>query len=268
MTEQPHQDHWWGEFELSLDETAKWEIGPLRFWLHRSSLEWRLAHDWTDDEMARDWSLTRPSALPEEMVETERFAVRETGSAVHLRPLPASRAVVARPKTPFRVLPGQRSRIFISSPLWVEIAAGPGPTILRELPSRRLSDTWFGASTRDGELSYALKTNTRTSLHEMPRAVHRLLTPVVVENRGEDSLLVERLSLPVPFLSVYGMENGETWSEEVRMLRTEAGEMAELDVRHGPPAEAGGAGRLSEPRQTSERGQLFRAFGSLLGFDL
>ena len=268
MNKEERQRPWWGEYELELDEAVKWEIGPLHLWLRRSRSEWRLAHDWLEEDSA-EWSFFRAAELPEDGAGTERFAVSETTSGVRLRPLPAARAVVARPKTPFRVLPGQRARVFLSSPLWVEIGVGGGvaPTLLRELPTKRLSDTWFGATTREGELSYALKTSARTSLEEMPRADYRLLTPVVIENRATDPLLVERLSVPVPYLSIYGADSGAVWSEEVGMLRTEDGDMAELDVRDGAPAEATGATKLSEPRLVAEKGHLFRAFGSLLGLD-
>jgi hypothetical protein len=258
---------WWGEYELGVHEIAKWQIGPLQFWLHRGASEWRLAHDWLDKSARNRWDVLRDTELPEGEIGSERFAVSEDGAEVRLRPLAADRSVVARPKTPFRVLAGQRSRVFISSPLWVEIGVGVAPTVLCELPTERLSDTWFGATTLDGELCYALKTNARTSLEEMPRAADRLLTPAVIENRGPDALLVERLNLPVPFLSIYGGEAGEAWSEEVNLLRTEGGNMAELDVLDGPPAEAAGATRLSAARQIPEQGHLFRAFGSLLGFE-
>lgn len=264
MSARQERPSWWGDYELRSGEAAMWRVGPLDFWLHRGPAEWRLAHEWSDGER-EDWLLVQPATLPEDLAETERFAVRETGPAVRLRPRPADRPVVARPKTPFRVLPGETSRVFISSPLWVEISAGGEPVALREIATRRLSDTWFGPSSRQGELCYALKTNARTSLAEMPRAVYRLLTPVVIENRAEEPLLVERLSLPVPFLSVFGDAAGNAWSEEVRMLHPEDDDMAELDVRAGVPAEARGAARLCEPRRVAERGHLFQAFGSLLG---
>lgn len=267
MSERETRRPWWGDYELDLDQAASWQIGPLTVWLHRGEAEWRLGHQWSEDDRAEGWRLTLPAEPPEEGIETERFAVRRTEPSVRLRPVSADRAVVARPRTPFRVLPGQSSRVFISSPLWVEIGAAGVDAALKEMPTRRMSDTWFGASTREGELCYALKTNARTNLEELPRVCYRLLTPVVIDNRAAQPLVVERLSLPVPFLSIYGAEDCDAWSEEVRMLHTEDGGMAELDIREGLPPEARGAKRLSEPRRMAQQGHLFQAFGSLLGFD-
>ncbi len=258
---------WWGDYEAEVGETSGWEIGPLHFWLQRDANEWKLAHQWDDDDERADWQLTRPASWPEDEMPTERFAASGTREPVSLRPLPADRSVVARPRSPFQVLPGQRTRIFLSSPLWVEIRVGPDATPLRELPAKRLSDTWFGPTTRVGELSYALKTSARTDLDGMPRAAYRFLTPVVIENRASDALVVERLNLPVPFLAIYDGTGDTAWSEEVALVRTESGDVAELDIHEGPPEEAAGAARLSEPRQVAAKGHLFRAFGSLLGFD-
>ena len=268
MSAEETQRPWWGDYELELDETARWKVGPLTFWLYRGRSEWRLSHEWADGEADVGWRVTRPATVPEGRGTTERFALTATETSVRLRPLSADRAVVARPKTPFRVLPGQSSRVFISSPLWVEICTGDDSLVLGELPTRRLSDTWFGSTTRQGELCYALKTSARTNHEELPRVAYRVVTPVVIDNRAEAPLVVERLNLPVPFLSVYGTDDGDAWTEEVRMLHSAEDQMAELDVREGPPMEAEGADRSSEPRGVAEKGHLFRAFGSLLGFDL
>lgn len=255
---------WWGEYDLEVDETVQWTIGPLDLWLRRGHAEWRLSHEREQDGAQDDWAFVRSAPPPQDSVQTQRFALSSTSPKVVLAPRAADRPVVVRPNNPFRVLPGQRTRIFISSPLWVEIAVGEGPTILAELPTKRLSDTWLGASTREGELCYALKTSARTDLAEMPHAAYRLLTPVVIENRASEALLVERVSLPVPFLSVYGRVAGEAWSEEVAMLNSAGGELTELEVHEGPPAEADDSEAIGRPRQTADRGHLFRAFGSLL----
>lgn len=267
MNESEQQRPWWAEYELGIGEVAGWEIGPLRLWLQRGAAEWRMAHDWVDAHEQRGWRVVRPAVFPEGNVEAERFALSATDSGVRLRPLPADRPVVARPKTPFRVLPGQQSRVYVSAPLWVETSVTDGGVVLSELPTKRLSDTWFGSTTREGELCYVLRTNARTELEEMPRASYRLLTPVVIQNRSETALLVERLNLPVPFLSIYRSTTRETWSEEVHMLWKEGGDMAELDIRKGAPAEARGAALLGAPRRLARKGHVFRAFGSLLGFD-
>jgi hypothetical protein len=255
---------WWGDFEFELDRADRWEIGALDLWVHRAPAEWKLAHQWIDGGGREEWRRHRLVDFPDEGVASERFAVQQTGGIIHLRALTADRSVVARPKTPLRVPSGQQARIFVSSPLWLEVAVGPNRTFLKELATRRLSKTWFGPSTRDGEILYALKTGARTRGDDLPRRPYRLTTPIVIRNEAEDMLVIERLNLPVPHLSIYD-KDGALWSEEVTMLHAEVGDLAELDLKSGPPPEAEGAQRLSGPRQHSARGHLFRAFSSILG---
>jgi hypothetical protein len=255
---------WWGDLEFELERTDRWEIGTLNLWIHRAQAEWKLAYEWIDGGGREQWRRESGVDFPEEGVASERFAVQQTGGIVHLRALTADRSVVARPRTPLRVPSGQRARIFVSSPLWIEVAVGPDRTFLKELSTRRLSKTWFGPNTRDGEVLYALKTGARTRGDDLPTRPYRFRTPIVIANEAEDTLMVERLNLPVSHLSVY--ENaGTLWSEEVTMLRTDSDDLAELDLRPGPPLEAEGARRLSGPREVSARGHLFRAFSSILG---
>lgn len=255
-------------FELELGSVDRWELGNLELWIHRVASEWRLGHAWDDSVDREGWRREPAEDLPEltadgRKIVAERFAVRQTGGIVRLTARTPDRSVVARPRTPLRVPSGHEARIYVSSPLWVEIAVGEATTLLRELPIRRLSNTWFGPSTREGELAYALKTSGRTSVEDLPHRPYRFVTPVVIDNQASDTLVVERLNLPVPNLSLFGAVDS-LWSESVRMLRRESGDMAELDVRPGPPKEADGAESLGGSREPAGRGHLFRAFSSIL----
>ncbi len=263
MAERKDREGWWGDYELEVDRAESWAIGSLKLWIHRAASEWRLAYRWLDEEEPETWEHQTAVDVPEEGVEGERFAVDRTGGTVRLRAVTADRSVIARPRTPLRVPPGQQARIYVSSPLWVEVAVGEAPTVLRDLAAKRQSSTWFGSPPREGELAYALKTGARTRLEELPTRPYRFVTPVVIENQAADTLFVDRLNLPVPNLSVFAV--GEAlWSEEIRLLRSEEGDLAELDLRSGPPREAPGAGLLSEARHASEKGHLFQAFSSFL----
>ena len=253
---------WWREFEFDEQEADRWEIGNLNLWLGRAATEWRLAHQWVDKDREH-WRRERHVAFPGEGVSSERFAMSQTDSTVRLRAMTADRNVVVRPRLPLRVPSGQQAKIFISSPLSIGVSVGEQATFLRELPTRRLSKTWFGPSTREGELAYVLKTEARTVLTDLLVRPHRMVTPILIENRAEDTLEVERLSLPVPRLSLFGTSGG-LWSEAVRLLREEPGSLAQLDITPGPPSEAQDAVELGEPRESSNSRYLFRAFSSIL----
>lgn len=124
----------------------------------------------------------RAEELPED---AETFRVAQCGDVGPLKlvPIMADRLVVSRPKSPFRILPGQHATLFVSTPAWVRIALGNGKA-LAELPLFRPSDTWFGPSTLVGELGYAARTHCRLDVCDVPFRPHRAVTPLRVENRS------------------------------------------------------------------------------------
>jgi hypothetical protein len=59
-----------------------------------------------------------------------------------VRPLLADRDVVARLATPLRIPAESEATFFVSTPLWA--AFWVGDTVAMEVPTVRLSDTWWG----------------------------------------------------------------------------------------------------------------------------
>src|SRR5690625_5517561 len=76
-----------------------------------------------------------------------------------------------------------------------------------EIPTKILSDTWFGPNTQMGTLCYASKTYTRSSRQEVTPRPHRAVTPVTVRNQSEELLSIDKLSIPVPHLALYGRDD-------------------------------------------------------------
>ncbi len=260
---------WWGDYELEPGEIVRWDLGPLRLWAGRLEAEWRIAFEPAADldEEPETVTVERGAEPPGETARRERFVAPAGATTLAVRPLVADRTIVARPREPLHVPPGQEAVIFVSSPVWVELAVtGEPPVRLRDLPVKRLTDTWLGASTREGELAYALKTQARLQLAEMPLRPYRVLTPVAIRNEADALLPIDRLNLPVPYLSVFPAAGGALWTERVLMVGGDDTGMASFDVVPGPAPEAAGAELLHGPRLVAERGRLVRAFSSLLGF--
>lgn len=256
--------HWWAPLSIPSGRTAVLRLGPLTLRLNRSNHEWLLGiengkADATPGAVAGvDLDATPPAA------NALRYVYRDSGDLAVFRPMLADRPVVVKPRQPVFVLPGQEAVFYISTPVWVGVRAGRAETLLRECPAERLSEIWFGPDTMIGELCYATPTHARHRLEELPLRPHRVVTPVRVENRAETYLPVEKLSLPVPLLSIYGSDDGSLWTESVHMLRSTDSDMATLAVDAGPPSHVRGAVRLGEPRQAQRTG-LVRAFSGLFG---
>jgi len=265
-----HGPAWWGRYNLDTKQTALWEIGPLKLAIQRQANEWQIAYEpgmgmGIDPDNA-GWQF-QPAVPVIDMFDyanVARHATRETAEAVWLRPLLADRSLISRPLTPLYVPAGETAIIFVRSPLWLRIEAGDPPNTLQELPMLRLSDTWFGPSTMEGELCYASRTSARLNLDNLPLGPHHAVTRMTIENRADSQLLVERLNLPVPYLALFEASDGLLWTQEVTMTRSRDTAMADFRIEPNPPERAGAVKRLSEPRQTKSIKTAIYTFGALL----
>ncbi|MDR2876816.1 MAG: hypothetical protein LBV36_02060 [Chromatiales bacterium] len=254
------ESRWWTPQTIPSGHTATLRLGTLELRLNRSNHEWLLALEKThEDEVAGTIHIANQSPLGANAL---RYTYHDSSNLALFRPALADRPVVIKPRQPVFVLPGQEAVFYISTPTWVAVCVGASQTVLREFPSERLSETWFGPNTIVGELSYAIATHARSHLSELPLRPYRVVTPVRIENRAETPLPMKKLSLPVPLLSIYGLANGSLWTESVHMLRTTDSDMAMLNVESGPPSYAQGAALLSKPRQADRTG-LVRVFSDL-----
>lgn len=261
----PSHKTWWGEYALEPGQTGRWRIGALTLWAHRRTGEWRLAHGSSNDPFDDGVHVEVPSAepIPSQGLTAMRYGMKRTDPTLVLEPALPDRPVVSRPDTPFYVLAGEEVRLYISAPVWVRALAGARK--LLEVPVYRPSDTWFGPSTREGEVCYDSRTSCRTELADLPQRPHRAVAAVRIRNRTGESVLIERLNLPVPFLSVYASPAGTLWTQGVTLEMANEGGTAELRIDKGAPPEAEGAALVSGAREDADRNLLVRALSALIG---
>jgi hypothetical protein len=256
---------WWSPREVPWGQTLHCRVGPLTLDVHHARGEWQLAVLQDEESFApsqADFTL-RDGGIGD--AATQRFIVSRSGDRLTVLPLLADRPMVIRPRQSVFLPTGEEVTLYMSSPATLRVEVGDPPVLLCEVATVPLSDTWFGPSTREGELCYSGRTHARHTLAEVPRRAHRVITPVHVRNEVETPLPLDKLSLPVPLLSVYGGADGSLWTESVSLVRTSASDMATLKVDRGPPPWAGAAELISGPREAHARGGLVRAFGMLFG---
>ncbi len=260
------KDPWWGEFPIEAGATAQWEIGPLRIAVQRLANEWIVAYEHnetTDDEQVwrsvySDLDLNR-----EAFASVSRYLWESEPEQITVLPALADRAVVSRPFTPFTVAAGGRATVYVSTPLWFVLASGSPAQTLFEIPIQRPSDTWFGPSTREGETCYASRTHVRLNLLNLNMDPCRAITQVHIHNNAPIPLLIERLNLPVPYLSLFHTQAGALWTETVTVGQTRGTSLAEFNIEEEPPTDATGAKLLCVPRQNAQEGMLVRAISAL-----
>lgn len=266
---------WWEPVALERGETRFWEIGPVRLWATRMAQEWRVSTRTGPDPLAADLSVAPGAGPPvDDDAAVTRYGFGDTPRLARLLPATADRPVVVESNSPFVVPGGEEVTLFMNGVLWLRFGVSesrsptrPGldlpPDPLLEMPFFRPSDTWFGRSTTTGELCYASRTAARFDLDKVPRQPHRAITRIQIRNRASRELLLEKLKIPVPHLSLFADESGHLWTESVTLEREEVDGTAKIRISDRPPDLAGRTTLVAGPRVSGRPGLLERAFGNL-----
>ena len=189
-----------------------------------------------------------------------RYIVNSNTDALEIKRSLADRTVVCRPKSPITIVPGASVIMYLSTPIWLTIGVVDNKyKLLKEVATQRLSDTWFGASTREGELCYASQTLGRLDIDKLPFRAHRAITPLLIENQADNDLIFERIALPVPSLSLFATKSGQLWTQNVSLIREDDGDFAKLKLGHPQPDSV----LINGPRVELGHGQLIRAFSAI-----
>jgi hypothetical protein len=257
---------WWGTFTLQENESRFWEIGALLLGIERRKQEWRIASNSSNDQEKFNIqvALEKSPSFSKDELEFRRFVFSRTSPAVTLTPMLADRSQVSRAEIPFYISTNEHATIYVSSPVWVKIEVGSENTQLDDIPTLRLSDTWHGPNTRDGELCYSSRTFCRTNLDEVTLRGNRVLTPIIIYNHSHQPLLIEQLSIPLPFLSVFvEPSSGTLWTEEI-VIRNEPHHKHHVKQGKGAPHIAPSASLVSAPRLALKQNNFMNLFYSLL----
>ncbi|MBU0743609.1 hypothetical protein KKG45_05820 [bacterium] len=257
---------WWGGFEFAAGEMRAWRLGPLEVWITRAAAEFRVAtrSDPGGDEFALRAGEPCTEPVPDD-AELVRYGVRDASRRLEIAPAAADRAVIVKSETTFIVPPGGATTAFISSPIWLRIQLPEPRRLLHEEPAQRPSDTWFGASTLEGELCYAIRTSVRFDLKNLPVRPYRAVSVVRILNHADTPLPLARLRLPLPYLSFYADGDGRLWTESVTLDRRQDDDLAEIKLGKSAPREAGQCTKVTGPREEMEKKHLIRSFTGLLG---
>jgi hypothetical protein len=191
-----------------------------------------------------------------------RFATSREDAALRIYPSLADRNIVVRPEIPTWLPPEDEVSFFITTPLWITLESVEG-VLLFELPTYRPSDTWFG-TLQDGELCYAGRMAALLDVSQVPVCASRVTTKVSIRNSTPQSLLIERVNLPVPMLSLFQDSEGRFWTESVSMVAS-PDEQAQVRLSHHPPEEADKVIQVVAPRIEHNSNVLVRALHRLLG---
>jgi hypothetical protein len=255
---------WWGTYEVELGRADRFRIGPLVLTVLRLPHEWQVHRELSPDpdEASVKVELGRAADEPSPAASVTRYATASTTSTCRIVPVLPDRTVVTRPERPLTILPQTEVVLYVGSPVWVRLLQSE-TELLGDLPVSTPKEAWLGPSTMEGEACYATRTLGRLQLDTAILRPHRVVTAVSIQNGTDTPFVCRQVNLPVRQLSVYASPEGRLWTEAVTLERTSATGFAKLHVGQRPPPAASNATLVSGPRDTSEHGNLFRAFGTL-----
>lgn len=258
---------WWGRVPLTEQRCALWSVGSVRLWAARFGPVLRVARAW--GPVVEHAGVETGADLPGDAAEPiGEFHCAHPPDALELMPVQPDRPVVSRPAAPLYVPAGDAVTLYLETPVWLclrlpEGARGRARELL-EVPSVRLSDTWFGPSKRSGELAYASRLVAGID-PAAPLAPHVARSVLNYRNRTRTQLAVERIAVPAPALGIYAGTDGRLWSEALTVEQRAGDELALASVGTGAPVQAGPAHPLSRARARPAQGSFaLRAVAALL----
>lgn len=284
-TNQNANQIWWRNFELPSGFLQNLQIGPMKLQISHMEREWRIAASRVDETSVSDPQSQRIVEPSEPLAgatalgkDVKRYASRRTGAGFRLVPVTADRPVVCRPLNQIFVLPGDHVELFVSTPIWINVfldasasaesgsaASGQGDgSHVAEIPTVRLTDTWIGPSTVEGELGYSAVTKARLSYADVTIKPHLVTTGVVIRNLALHPLRLDRISLPAPYLHVYATSGGALCTEGVLLEHKEGGQFAELEIMRHPLGPSDPCTMVGRSRRDLTNHTVVRAFSSFL----
>lgn len=264
MLENMQNTQWWGILNIPKNNSFMLNSETFILAVEHKEKEWcihvKRNSDIGVDENETALTQSVGEFSPVYCGDISRHIVNGTIDTLEIKPSLADRTVVCRPKAPITIVPGASVVIYLSTPIWITVSVvGNECILLKEVATQRLSDTWFGASTREGELCYASQTVGRLDINKLPLRRQRAITPLLIENKADNDLIFERIALPTPSLSLFSTKSGQLWTQNVSLIREDDGDFAKLKLEHPQPDST----LVSGPRIELGHGQLIRAFSAI-----
>ncbi|MGK0464574.1 MAG: hypothetical protein ACJAT5_000992 [Lentimonas sp.] len=236
-----------------------WQTGPLKVWLIRSGLEWKIAHQLVEDEDLAKHEWQRLEQAPSE-ASWQRWAFSNPHDQVLFEPVMPDRPLIVKTLTPTQIPPGMEAAFYVNIPLWAAVKAGRESNWvnLTSMSSVILSDTWFGNNS-EGEFCYALKTKAVRDAKDVSPQPHRALCPILIVNKANTTLPLQKICIRAKYLNTY-VDNEHLWTNRISVTFLGKGLPSKVNYEHTPPAELENPELVSKATERYESG-FFKTLG-------
>lgn len=230
-----------------------YSIGDLHLWMQFRDEEIWIIHGYTD-ELGQNID----SETPPDDKDWTRWAHKSGSEDVKITPVFSDLPLVVHSEYALKVSPHTNIQIFTRVPIWVRISLAQSDYKLIELPTIKLSRTWFGTPT-EGELCYHATTKARRDLSKVEKKPYLVSCPIVITNESEEELNFEHFCFRVERLSIFEYDN-EFWADETKIIYQGEDLHSEVIMTGKLPEGVSRQNLISKPRKQVHKSLATRTF--------
>lgn len=200
-------DNLFGKHQIPPGNVKSFDLGCMMLEIKREKEGWFLKS--TVGSNGED-------STPEKTADTgEYFQTGKSNSVVIAPALPEKPLVFKSSR--LTILSGEKLTFFLKIPLSIQIYSPKlsDENLLKEIPSKRLSDTWFGEPD-EGEAAFALGSEYFLNFDTIETTPLEAVCPVTIFNHSSALFEVQRLMIRVENLSVY-LNSGKKTTSMVQL---------------------------------------------------
>lgn len=243
----------WGERTFKEDEVVQYiSIGDLHLWMKTKDEDIWIGYRYS--EIKKDLY----SEQPPDDLEWSRWAAKTINTDLKVTPVFPDLPIVVFSEYPLKVLPGTSIQIYTRIPIWIRISLKKNDHVLSELPSLKLSKTWFGTPV-EGELCYWATTKARRNLSRVEKKPYVVNCPIQITNKATADLDFEKFCYRVEQLKIYEYEQ-ELWADETQITYQGEELLSDITMSGKLPKGMEKSVLLSGPRNKARRNLAIRTF--------
>lgn len=232
-------------------------LDSLHVWMQHKNEEIWIASLYEEDAE----EALEPDSAPPENLSWSRWAYKSELDRVDVTPVFPDLPVVISSEFPLTISPGAKIQIVTRIPIWMRIGFTKANYVLKEIPSVKLSKTWFGTP-MEGELCYWSTTKARRSLEGVEPRPYFVNCPIWITNKDSEDLHFEKFCLRVERLGIHRVKD-VLWAGETQIVHHGEDSNSDITMTGKLPANMGKGEQLSKPRNPIHTSLATRTFKKL-----
>lgn len=242
-----------GKIDLQEDQAHYMSLGNLHVWIKYQGEEIWIAHGFKN-EIKGDLK----EESPPDDIEWSRWANKTVPDKIQILPVFPDLPLIVNSEFKLRISPDTKIQIFTRIPVWIRISVAKNDYQLIELPTIKLSRTWFG-STVEGELCYHATTKARRDLSHVDKKPYLVSCPILISNKSDDELDFENFCFRVERMSMY-KDQEELWADETQIIYHGTDHNSDVIMTGKLPEGIEKKQLLSKPRKQIQKSLATRTF--------